>query len=377
MIGFNRATVIGRELDYLQDAIARAHLSGDGFYTRKCEEALQSLLGSPRVLLTTSCTSALEMAALLTKVGPGDEVVMPSFTFVSTANAFVLRGAHPRFVDIRPDTLNMDEAALPDAIGPRTKAIVPVHYAGVGCKMDDILTLARRHDLAVIEDAAQGISGSYKDRPLGTMGQLGALSFHETKNVTGGEGGALIVNDPAYAARAEILREKGTNRRAFLEGQVDKYSWVDVGSSYVPSDMLAAFLLAQLESLELVQARRKQIFEFYRTALQPLEDAGCLRLPRIPGSCRSSYHLFYLLTEDAATRTRLLERLRSLEIGATFHYVPLHSSPMGKKLGYRPGMLPVTEDLAARLVRLPLYYSLDDNDAERVVDAVRQVLRRP
>jgi len=309
-------------------------------------------------------------AALLFKVEAGDEVIMPSFTFVSTANAFVLRGAHPRFVEIREDTLNMDVSAASAAVNDRTKALVPVHYAGVGCDMDGILALARRHDLVVVEDAAQGIGGRYKGQPLGALGHLGALSFHETKNVTSGEGGALIVNDPSFAARAEILREKGTNRRAFLDGQVDKYSWVDVGSSYVPSDLLAAFLLAQLEALERIHGRRKELVAFYRDHLAPLAELGHVRLSHVPPDCESSYHMFYLLTENLQARDRLLTHLRQAGIVAAFHYVPLHSSVMGQRLGYRQGMLPVTEALSERLVRLPLYFSLEEADALRVVRAV-------
>lgn len=369
-IPFNRPGLTGRELAYIEDAVRRGHASGDGPYTRKCQEILQHLLGTSRVLLTTSGTHALEMAALLLDLQPGDEVALPSYTFVSTANAFVLRGARPVFVDVRPDTLNLDESRLESRLGPRTRAVVPVHYAGVGCEMDAILEIAARRGVEVVEDNAHGLLGTYRGRPLGTMGTLGVLSFHETKNVTCGEGGALLVNDPARVERAEILREKGTDRSKFFRGEVDKYSWVDVGSSYVLSDLLAAFLLAQLESCQEILARRRRVWETYDAALRDWADARDVRRPRIPAECGPSFHMYYLILPRAADRDSLLAHLRSRGIHAVFHYVPLHLSRMGRRFGGREGDCPVTEDLAARLVRLPFYNDLTPSDQSRVVDAL-------
>ena len=332
---------------------------------------MEERFGARRILLTTSCTAALEMAALLCGFGPGDEVILPSFTFVSTANAVVLRGATPVFIDIRPDTLNIDERLIEAAITPRTRAIFPIHYAGVGCEMDEIMAIARRHNLLVVEDAAQGVFAQYKGQWLGTIGQMGCYSFHETKNFSCGEGGALIVNDAALEKRAEILREKGTNRSQFLRGQVDKYTWVDIGSSYVPSDMLAAFLLGQLENIkEKITARREEIFNLYAGKLAPLVEIGLIQTPFTPQHCRKNYHMFYLLTANLAERSALIEHLRQAGILAVFHYVPLHSSPFAKSLGVPQSNLPVTDDASSRLLRLPMYYDLSDWDVIEVAEAV-------
>ncbi|HEX3129950.1 MAG TPA: dTDP-4-amino-4,6-dideoxygalactose transaminase [Thermoanaerobaculia bacterium] len=369
-IPFNRPVLAGRELEYIQDVIRRGHSAGDGAYTRLCQELLERELGVPRVLLTTSCTHALEMAALLLDVGPGDEVLMPSFTFVSTANAFALRGALPVFVDVRPDTLNLDESRLEALVTPRTKAVVPVHYAGIGCAMEPILDVARRHGLAVVEDNAHGLFGRYRERWLGTFGALASLSFHETKNFTCGEGGALLINDPGLQDRAEILREKGTDRSRFFRGQVDKYTWVDLGSSYVPSDLLAAFLYAQLEERERIQARRRRIWERYLEGLAPWAAERGVRVPEVPEGCEPAYHLFHLLMPSLAARTELIGHLRRNGVLAVFHYVPLHLSQMGQRLGGRPGDCPVTEDVSDRLVRLPFFNDLTDEEQDRVIRLV-------
>ncbi|MDB5097066.1 MAG: rffA [Cyanobacteria bacterium RYN_339] len=367
-IPFNRPHASGRELTYIQEAIDRSYLSGNGPFTARCEQWLQGHLDVPRVLLTHSCTAALEMAALLADVGPGDEVIMPSYTFVSTANAFVLRGATPVFVDVRPDTQNLDAALIEAAITPRTKVIVPVHYAGVGCDMEMIGAIARRHDLVVIEDAAQALMASYQDRPLGTFGHMAAFSFHETKNVVSGEGGALVLNDPRLVQRAEILREKGTNRSQFIRGQVDKYTWVDVGSSYIPSDILAAFLFAQLEEAQAITDRRLELWERYHEAMAPFEAAGLLRRPVIPADCRHNAHMYYVVLADAALRNRLLDRMVGLGIGAVFHYVPLHSSPAGLRYARAAGELPHTVAAGERLLRLPLWLALGAHQDEIIAE---------
>jgi dTDP-4-amino-4,6-dideoxygalactose transaminase len=320
--------------------------------------------------MTPSCTAALEMSALLCGLQPGDEVILPSYTFVSTANAIVLCGAKPVFVDIRPDTMNLDESLIEQAITARTKAIMPVHYGGVGCDMQAIMAIAKRHGLIVIEDAAQGVNGSFDGRSLGSIGHLGCFSFHETKNLACGEGGALCVNDPTLVERAEIIREKGTNRSRFLRGQVDKYTWVDVGGSHLPSELAMAFLYGQLQEMDEIQRIRRRICERYQELLQPLANAGILELPVIPSNCESNYHMFKVMTDCAETRNHLLAHLRSNGIGATFHYVPLHTSPMGEKFGYQAGDLPVTEDLHARLIRLPLYCDMTVEDQDRVVDTI-------
>jgi dTDP-4-amino-4,6-dideoxygalactose transaminase len=376
-IRFSAPFVTGRELELLAQCLATNETSGDGAFSKRCERLMEERFAAKRVLLTTSCTAALEIGALLAEVGPGDEVILPSYTFVSTANAFLLRGATPRFVDVRPDTLNLDERQLPAAINERTKAIVPVHYAGVACEMDGIRALARKHDLLVIEDAAQGVYSRYKGAFLGTLGEIGAYSFHATKNFSCGEGGALVVNDDSLVERAEIIREKGTNRSRFYRGQVDKYTWVDVGSSYVLSDMLSALLLGQLEAMTTITEQRKRIFERYVAAFGPLESRGLVTLPAIPAECETNYHLFAILTESLAVRTALIEFLKARGIAAPFHYVPLHTSPMGAKLGYRAGMLPVTESIADRIVRLPLYAGLAEGAVGEVIDAVAAFYATP
>jgi dTDP-4-amino-4,6-dideoxygalactose transaminase len=369
-IPFNKPCLLGREAQYVQQAIAAGRTCGDGPFTKRSQEFLERKFSSHRVLLTTSCTSALEIAGLLCELKQGDEVILPSYTFVSTANAILLRGATPVFVDIRPDTLNLDERLLEDAITPRTTAIWPVHYAGVGCEMDAIMATAGRHGLRVVEDAAQGVFATYKRQWLGTIGDVGCYSFHETKNFSCGEGGALLVNRPGLEKRAEVLREKGTNRSQFLRGQIDKYTWVDIGSSYVPSDILAAFLLGQLEEMEVITARRRQIFEAYSKVLAPLEQQGRIRLPFIPDDRTTNYHMFYVIVTDIEERTALIEHLKQAGIQATFHYVPLHTSPVGRSLGGRDGTLPVTENIAARLLRLPLYFDMSDDDVAEVSGAV-------
>jgi dTDP-4-amino-4,6-dideoxygalactose transaminase len=369
-IPFNKPCIVGSELIYVGQAVAGGHASGDGPFTKRAQKLMEERFGARRVLLTTSCTAALELAAMLCGLGPGDEVILPSFTFVSTANAIALRGAKPVFVEIRPDTLNIDERLIEAAITPRTRAIFPVHYAGVGCEMDEIMDIARRHNLLVVEDAAQAVSAKYKDHWLGTLGQMGCYSFHETKNFSSGEGGALVINDSAFEQRAEILREKGTNRSQFLRGQVDKYTWVDIGSSYVPSDMLAAFLLGQLENMEKITARRREIFLHYSDLLAPLVLRGQIRVPFIPQHCTPNYHMFYLLAADLEERTALIDHLRKAGILAVFHYVPLHSSPFAKTLGLPKLDLPVTDNVSSRLLRLPMYYDLTDREVAEVAEAV-------
>jgi dTDP-4-amino-4,6-dideoxygalactose transaminase len=370
-IRFNQAFLTGRELEYMAQAAADGHISGDGPFTRRSRAMLEELTGSRAALLTTSCTHALEMAALLLEIGPGDEVIVPSFTFVSTANAFVLRGATPVFVDIRTDTLNLDEQLVERAITSRTRAIVPVHYAGVGCEMDALQELARRHGLAVVEDNAHGLFGRYRGRALGSFGVMAALSFHETKNITCGEGGALLINDDRLIARAEIIREKGTERSRFFRGQVDKYTWCDLGSSYVPSDMLAAFLLAQLESAERIQARRRSMWEFYADRLASWAEMFGAVLPHVPDHCTQAYHMFYVLLPSLDVRQALIAHLRVQGIMGVFHYLPLHLSSMGQRFGGRPGDCPVTEQISDRLLRLPFHGHLTDADLDRVVEAIR------
>jgi dTDP-4-amino-4,6-dideoxygalactose transaminase len=372
-IPFNRPSLAGRELEYIADAVRRQHASGDGYYTRRCERLLEEIVGVRRALLTTSCTHALEMAALLLDVQPGDEVIVPAFTFVSTANAFVLRGARPVFADIRPDTLNLDEAALPGLVTERTRAIVPVHYAGVGCEMEAIDRVAERVGAAVVEDNAHGLFGRYRGRPLGAFGRLATQSFHETKNVSCGEGGALLLSDERLIERAEIVREKGTNRSRFFRGEVDKYTWVDVGSSYVPSDLLAAYLLAQLEGRATIQANRRRAWEYYRANLADWAEACQVGLPTVPADCEQPYHMFYLLLPTLGDRQRFIAHLRSRGIQSVFHYVPLHTSPMGQRFGARAGDCPVTEALSDRLVRLPFYSDLAEEDQARVVAAARDL----
>lgn len=374
-IPFNRPHSGERELSYIREAIANGHLSGDGVFTRRCHAWLEQRLGAPRALLTHSCTAALEMAAILAGIEPGDEVIMPSYTFVSTANAFVLRGAVPVFVDIRPDTLNLDETLIEAAITPKTKAIVPVHYAGVGCEMDAIMAIAERHGLLVIEDAAQALMASYKGRPLGSIGHMAAFSFHETKNVIAGEGGALVLNDPRLVQRAEIIREKGTNRSSFFRGEVDKYTWVDLGSSFLPSELMAAYLFAQLEDAEVLTAERLRLWHHYHQAFEPLEAAGLVRRPLTVSEPNA--HMYYLLMRTPEERGALLAALKAQGIGAIFHYVPLHSSPAGKRFGRTAAALPVTDAVSETLVRLPLWLGLGEQQREVIAGVREQVSRWP
>jgi dTDP-4-amino-4,6-dideoxygalactose transaminase len=361
----------GKELWYIAQAHANSHLAGDGEFTKRCASWLEKQTGAPRALLTQSCTAALEMAAVLCDFSPGDEVILPSFTFVSTANAFVLRGAVPVFVDIRSDTLNIDESKIEAAITERTKVIVPVHYAGVGCEMDAIMDIARRHDLIVIEDAAQGMMARYKGRALGTIGHMGTLSFHETKNVISGEGGALLINDVRLVERAEIVREKGTNRSQFFRGQVDKYTWVDIGSSYLPSELIAAFLCAQLEEADTIMQRRLLLWERYHRAFRESELAGRVRRPVIPSACTHNAHMYYLLLRDLAGRTEFIRQMKENGTQCVFHYVPLHSAPAGKCYGRYHGNMAVTDDLSDRLVRLPLWVGLEAVQGEVIEQALR------
>jgi dTDP-4-amino-4,6-dideoxygalactose transaminase len=369
-IPFNRPCFTGNELRYISEAVERGHISGDGYFSKQCHKLLEDALGVPKVLLTTSCTHALEMTALLLDLHPGDEVIVPSFTFVSTINAYVLRGARPVFVDIRSDTLNLDEKLLETAITPRTKAIVVMHYGGIACEMDSIMAIADRHGIPVIEDNAHGLFARYKGRYLGTFGVMATQSFHETKNFHCGEGGALIIRDPQYAERAEIIREKGTNRSRFFRGQVDKYTWVDVGSSYLPSDVLAAFLYAQLEARESIQAKRQRIWTHYNTALHDWADDHDVQLPTVPEGCEQAYHLFYILLPSLASRQALIAHLKSRGILSVFHYLPLHLSDMGRGYGGQPDDCPVTERLSDCLLRLPFYNDLTESDQTRVVEAI-------
>ena len=370
-IPFNRSALVGREQEYIAQAMAIGQVAGDQAFTKKCHALLERELGVKKALLTTSCTHALEMAAILLDIQPGDEVIVPSFTFVSTANAFVLRGARPVFVDVRADTLNLDERLIERAVTPRTRAIVPVHYAGVGCEMDAIGEIARRHHLAVVEDAAHGLFGSYRGRPLGTFGALATLSFHETKNFTCGEGGALLINDERYVERAEIIREKGTNRSRFFRGQVDKYTWVDVGSSYLMSDVLAAFLYGQLEALGTIQAKRRAIWNRYDEGLAEWAAENGVRRPHVPEHCGQAYHMYYLVLPTLEARQGLIAHLRRRGILAVFHYLPLHLSDMGRKLGGRVGDCPVSEAVSDRIVRLPFYNELGEAEQAEVIEAVR------
>jgi dTDP-4-amino-4,6-dideoxygalactose transaminase len=370
-IPFNKPGLAGKELLYVADSILRGHTAGDGSFTRRCRELLECEMNVQEVLLTTSCTHALEMAAILLDIQPGDEIIAPSFTFVSTVNAFVLRGAIPVFADIRPDTLNLDESALEALITPRTRAIIPVHYAGIGCEMDAILSVANRHGIPVVEDNAHGLFARYRGRYLGTFGCFGTQSFHETKNIICGEGGALIVNDSAYTERAEIIREKGTNRSRFFRGQVDKYSWVDIGSSYLISDLLAAFLLAQLEAREDILAHRRRVWDRYATALAGWADENGVQLPFVPAHCEQPYHMFYLVLPSLEIRQKFIQHLKQRGILSVFHYLPLHVSEMGLRFGGRAGQCPVTERISDCLVRLPFYNDLTESEQAEVIDAVR------
>ena len=370
-IPFNRSSLQGHELEYIFQAISIGQIAGDQTFSRKCHALLEQMLGVQRALVTTSCTHALEMAALLLDTQAGDEVIVPSFTFVSTVNAFVLRGAKPVFCDIRPDTLNLDEAKLEALVTPRTKAIVPVHYAGVGCEMDAIMGIARRHGIAVVEDNAHGLFGKYQGRWLGTFGCLATQSFHETKNITCGEGGALLINDERFIERAEIIREKGTNRSRFFRGQVDKYSWVDIGSSYLMSDVLAAFLYGQLEVWGAIQERRQRIWQTYHDELAAWCHANQTQQPTVPPYCEQAFHMYHLLLPSLQARTALIAHLKARGIGAVFHYQPLHLSEMGRKFGGRNGDCPVTEDVSDRLLRLPFFNTITEPEQERVIEAIR------
>jgi dTDP-4-amino-4,6-dideoxygalactose transaminase len=371
-IPFNRPCFTGNELHYITEAVERGHISGDGYFSKQCHQYLEQSLGVPKALLTTSCTHALEMSALLLDIQPGDEVICPDFTFVSTINAFVLRGARPIFVDVRSDTLNLDETQLETAITPRTKAILLVHYGGVGCEMDTILEIANRHHIPVVEDNAHGLFARYKGRYLGTIGAMATQSFHETKNFQCGEGGALLINDAQYIERAEIIREKGTNRSRFFRGQVDKYTWVDVGSSYLPSDILAAFLYAQLESREVIQAKRQSIWNLYHENLRGWAEQYDVQLPYIPSHCEQAYHVFYMVMPSLQSRQALISHLKQAGILSVFHYLPLHLSDMGQQYGGRLGDCPVTERLGDCLVRLPFYNDLSESDQGRVIETIQR-----
>jgi len=371
-VDFNHPVPVGREFEYVNQAIVSGHLSGDGSFTKKCQALLEQELGAKKALLTTNCTHALEMMAILLDIQPGDEVILPDFTFVSTVNAFVLRGAKPVFADIRPDTLNLDETKLEALITPKTKAIVPVHYAGVACEMDAILEIANRNGIPVVEDNAHGLFGKYKGKWLGTFGVMASQSFHETKNFSCGEGGALLINAEKYIERAEIIREKGTNRSRFFRGQVDKYTWVDIGSSYLPSDILAAFLLGQLEMREKIQTHRQRVWETYRSGLSDWARQHGVGLPFVPAHVEQAWHMFYLLLPNLETRQRFIQYLRERGVYAVFHYLPLHLSDMGREFGGQPGDCPVTESVSDRLVRLPFYNDLTPSDQELVIAAVQE-----
>lgn len=370
MIPFNKPYLCGREINYITQAHTLGQLAGDGHFTKKCNSWLEQSTGCHKALLTHSCTAALEMAAILADIQPGDEVIMPSYTFVSTANAFVLRGGVPVFVDIRSDTLNINESLIEAAITPRTKAIVPVHYAGVGCEMDSIMAIARNYGLLVIEDAAQGVMATYKGRHLGSIGDLGCFSFHETKNIISGEGGALLINNPLFAERAEIIREKGTNRSLFFRGQVDKYTWVDIGSSYLPGELIAAFLWAQMEEADSITERRMALWSGYHEAFADLEATGRLRRPVVPDSCVHNAHMYYLLLRNLKDRTAFIKRMKELDVLCVFHYVPLHSAPHQGLQSRHPVPLTTTENLADRLVRLPLWVGLEPKQEQVIIDSM-------
>ena len=370
MIGFNVAPFTGKEFDYIREAISAEHICGDGMFTKKCSAWIEEKTGTPKALLTTSCTHATEMAALLLDIQPGDEVIMPAYTFVSTADAFVLRGATPVFVDVRPDTMNIDENLIEAAITEKTRAIVPVHYAGVACEMDKIMEIAKKYNLKVIEDAAQGVDACYKGKALGTIGDFGCYSFHETKNYTMGEGGALLFQDDRYQERAEILREKGTDRSKFFRGQVDKYRWMDFGSSYLPSELNAAYLYAQLEARDRIFHKRMEIYNYYNENLAPLAAEGKVEQPYVPAECSHNAHMYYLKVRNMDVRTQLLEYLREKEIYSVFHYIPLHSSPAGMKFGRFSGEDVYTTRESERLLRLPMFYNLDMESVKYVTDTV-------
>jgi dTDP-4-amino-4,6-dideoxygalactose transaminase len=374
MIPFNQPYMTGNEVQYITEAHANGRLAGDGPFTVRCHEHIESLASSAKALLTHSCTAALEMSCILAELKAGDEVIMPSFTFVSTANAVVQQGATPVFVDIREDTLNIDEKVIEDALTDRTRALLPMHYAGVACEMDPIMSIARKHDLIVIEDAAQGIMSRYRNKPLGSIGNLGAFSFHETKNIISGEGGCLLINRPDMIARAEIIREKGTDRSRFFRGEVDKYTWQSIGSSYLPGEIVAAFLFAQLEQAKEITQKRLSSWACYHELLAPLESKSLLRRPIVPKHCQHNGHLYYILLNKGVDRDSVLSNLRNLNISAVFHYVPLHTSPAGKRYGRVSGTLKRTEDLSSRLIRLPLWYGITSEQQEIISDALRTLL---
>ena len=374
-IPFNKPFLAGKELYYIAQSVLSGHTAGDGAFTRKCQALMEEKFQANKILLTHSCTAALEMAAILCDVGPGDEVILPSFTFVSTANAFYLRGAKPVFVDIQEDTLNMDVSKIAELITEHTKVIVPVHYAGIGCDMKNILEIASRQNILVVEDAAQGVNAKYQGKFLGTIGDIGTYSFHETKNYICGEGGAIIINNEQLIERAEIIREKGTNRKKFYRGEVDKYTWIDIGSSYLPSDILAAFLYAQLENMDAINRRRDELFDFYFKELVPLANKGHLRLPYVSNDCETNCHLFYIILENEKKRDALIAHLKSRDILGVFHYLPLHLSPVGRAMGYQPGQLPVTESMAGRLLRLPFFHDLKAEEQNEVVEAIMSFFR--
>jgi dTDP-4-amino-4,6-dideoxygalactose transaminase len=371
-IPFNKPSMVGKEQEYMLRAVAQGHISGDGSFSRRCQSYLEQLLSCKKVLLTTSCTDALELSALLLDLKPGDEVIIPSFTFVSTANAFVLRGAKPIFIDIREDTLNMDDSKLAKLITEKTRAIVPVHYAGVACEMDAICELARQRGIHVVEDNAHGLMGRYRGQMLGTFGTFAAQSFHEAKNISCGEGGALVINDKNFVERAEIIREKGTDRSSFFRGEVDKYSWMDIGSSFLPSDLLAAYLLAQLEEIHLIQSRRAAIWHAYKSQLEDWAQCNNVRLPFVPKHCEQPFHLFQLIAPSVEFRAGLIEHLKNCGILAVHHYIPLHSSTFGTKIGVAPEGCKVTEYISDRLLRLPMYYSLSDEQVQTVIKKVME-----
>lgn len=375
IIPFNRPYMSGKELSYITEAYEKRHLSGDGSFTKMCHQWLQEKTGTKKALLTHSCTAALEMAAILADIQPGDEVIMPSYTFVSTANAFVLRGGVPVFVDIRPDTLNLDEKLIEAAVTKKTKAIVPVHYAGVACEMDVIMAIAKKHNLLVIEDAAQGIDSAYKNKPLGAIGHLGTYSFHETKNIISGEGGALLINDAQFIERAEVIREKGTNRNKFFRGEVDKYTWVDIGSSYLPSEIIAAFLWAQFEQAEKICQSRLEIWEKYHEAFKDLEQQGHLKRPIVPEHCQYNAHMYYILLNSLQERTELIRFMdQKNNVKSVFHYVPLHSSPAGQKYARVSGSMTHTNETSDRLLRLPMWVGLQNQST--VIESIQQFFKR-
>jgi len=369
-IPFNSPFIVGKELDYISQAVFNGQLAGNGIFTRKCQDYLREKYGGTKVLLTTSCTTALEMTALLCDITSEDEVILPSFTFVSTANAFLLRGAKLKFVDIRDDTLNIDESLIEEAISEKTKVLCPVHYAGIGCEMDVISNLAKEHNLLIVEDAAQAMGSTYRTHFLGTIGHFGAYSFHETKNFISGEGGALVINDPRFVERAEVLWEKGTNRVKFFKGEIDKYTWVDIGSSYLPSELIAAFLYAQFEHTEEITKRRMGIWKRYWEGLISLQEKKLIRLPFVPEHCHHNAHMFYILLRNEKERDALLNYLKENNIHAVFHYIPLHSSPMGLKMGYRSGQLPVTESISTRILRLPMFFELNPDDQKKITETI-------